>query len=134
MKTCFKCGMGKDISEFYRHKAMADGFLGKCKECTRKDEKLRRILNPEKISAREKIRNAKRWDYMSKLSKKWREKNPEKYKAHIKLNNSLRDGKIKKPCACEICGLDRKLHAHHEDYSKPLEVIWLCARCHGQIQ
>lgn len=33
----------------------------------------------------------------------------------------------KKPC--QVCGAFDS-QAHHEDYSKPLEVIWLCRRHH----
>lgn len=33
---------------------------------------------------------------------------------------------------CEVCGSSKKINAHHEDYSKPLEVIWLCSRHHGE--
>ena len=36
---------------------------------------------------------------------------------------------VRQPCS--RCGAI-KTHAHHEDYSKPLEVIWLCSRCHTQ--
>lgn len=61
-------------------------------------------------------------------NKAWRQRNPEKTKAHWTVQNALRNGKlIKQPC--EICGKD-KTHAHHDDYSQPLCVKWLCHTCH----
>lgn len=61
-KICFKCNIDKDISEYYKHKGMGDGHLGKCKECTRKDSNIRDsnlredkcYIEKEKIRAREK--------------------------------------------------------------------------------
>ena len=49
-------------------------------------------------------------------------------KARSYLNTYLRRGKITKgPCA--DCG-GSEVEAHHADYSKPLEVTWLCRECH----
>lgn len=47
------------------------------------------------------------------------------------LQMGLRAGLIKRPDACEGCGdTDQKPQAHHYDYSRPLEVEWLCGTCH----
>ena len=41
------------------------------------------------------------------------------------LNRLIRNGLVER-LNCEICGSDKNVEAHHEDYSKPLDVIWLC--------
>lgn len=64
--------------------------------------------------------------------KKWRLDNPEKFKAYSIVNGAIRSGKIEKGC-CQICGLTGNVHAHHEDYSKPLEIIWLCPKHHKNV-
>ncbi len=59
---------------------------------------------------------------------KWKQNNPEKVKAQRLLNYAVRVGLVeKKPCS--ICN-NIKSQAHHEDYLKPLDVIWFCALCH----
>ena len=58
------------------------------------------------------------------------EKFPEKVKARNILYSALRSGKIQRQ-PCEVCG-DQNGHAHHEDYSKPLDVIWLCPKHHKE--
>lgn len=51
-----------------------------------------------------------------------------KSKAQQTLYYARRNGKIQK-LSCEKCG-NKKSQAHHENYKKPLDVIWLCASCH----
>jgi hypothetical protein len=66
-------------------------------------------------------------------NKRWQRRNPEAVRAHDAVYVALQVGTVCKPSRCENCGRrvwSRNLHAHHEDYSKPLEVEWLCASCH----
>ena len=62
--------------------------------------------------------------------------NPENYKKHLSrgsLNYHVRAGNIKKANHCESCGSNEKLQAHHQDYKKPLDVEWLCSKCHNNL-
>ncbi len=61
--------------------------------------------------------------------KKWKMANKEKYNAHMLLNYAVRTGIVKKDECCEVCG-NKNIQGHHDDYSKPLEVKWLCPLCH----
>lgn len=60
----------------------------------------------------------------------WEKKNPEKRSAHDRAMYAVKTGKLVRPSSCEKCCVVCKPHAHHEDYSKPLDVVWLCAKCH----
>lgn len=132
MKKCFKCGKFKDIEQFYKHKEMADGHLGKCKTCAKKDVN-KRYRDP---NAREKIREYekarfKRPERKRKLIEyqvKRRKLFPGKYKARYAVSNAVKNGMLKK-LPCEICG-NAKSQAHHRDYRKKLDVKWLCFVCH----
>jgi len=57
---------------------------------------------------------------------------PEKTLARIAVAKAKRKGLLKiQPCAdCGVSPSKAKIQAHHEDYSKPLDVIWLCPMCH----
>jgi hypothetical protein len=54
-----------------------------------------------------------------------------KEKARKKLRNAIQKGRITKPTRCERCATAAVLHGHHHNYSKPLDVVWLCVRCHA---
>jgi hypothetical protein len=60
-----------------------------------------------------------------------RKNNPEKARARNALNLAIRRGHIKKK-PCLICR-SLKVQGHHQDYSKPLDVTWLCRKHHLEI-
>jgi hypothetical protein len=140
-KTCFKCGETKPLDSFYKHPMMADGRLGKCAECTRADVRANRAARVEYYQAYDRNRNR---DPQRIFERKERERDksapprpeasPIKRAARTALGNAVRDGRLKKPPECEICAVsDDRLHGHHEDYTRPLDVIWVCAACHAFI-
>lgn len=126
-KECFKCNETKPLSEFYKHKGMADGHLNKCKACTRADSSRHRMENIEEIRAYDRRRgNRQPKEYVREYRKRF----PNKYRAHTLVNNQIRAGNlVKEPC--EVCGSEVSV-AHHDDYSKPLNVRWLCQEHHKQ--
>lgn len=135
-KKCFKCGKKKTRTEFYRHPQMADGLLGKCKDCTRKDtgDRVKRLQSDplwvvkERARHREKSRKY-RDEGRAKKQEKHGHTDQVKRLANTVAGNAIRDGRLI-PQPCEVCG-KKKTQGHHEDYSKPLDVVWLCTRHHA---
>ena len=65
-------------------------------------------------------------------SKKWQQRNRLKHNVHNIVYNATKSGKLLKQ-NCEVCG-KKNAFAHHDDYSQPLEVRWLCNYHHsGQL-
>ena len=134
-KQCFKCGRVLDIEEFYQHKQMKDGHLNKCKDCTKKDvhERSRKCFN--KIAEYEKARSQteKRKQLRQLYQKKYRQEHPERVAINLRVRRAINAGEIIKPKCCSVCGKECKTIAHHYDYTKPLDVIFVCQRCHKRI-
>ena len=149
MKKCFKCGKEKSYSEFYKHSAMADGYLGKCKECAKKDtieyrkNNLEYCRNHDRIRSKTEARRktnrlsskrerAEHPERVNARNKKYKDKNPLRVRAMNMLARALRRGVIRKSNFCECCYAFGKTEAHHDDYDKPIDVKWLCVKCHNK--
>jgi predicted anti-sigma-YlaC factor YlaD len=132
MKPCISCKQCLPLSEFYRHPKMADGHLNKCKACQRRDVKAASCRNRQARRAYERqrfkdpMRHAKTLEYQRTRRARY----PEKKRAYARVAYALRTGKLVRG-PCEVCG-DPATQAHHDDYSKPLSVHWLCFRHHRE--
>ncbi len=80
--------------------------------------------------ARYREQNAER---MNALRTRDAARNPERRRVYKIVQRALASGRLIRPVDCQECGAeDVAVHAHHNDYAKPLEVEWLCVDCHGR--
>ena len=56
-------------------------------------------------------------------------KNIEKKRAKDAAKVAYEKGLIKRE-PCRDCGATEDLEKHHPDYSEPLNIVWLCRKCH----
>jgi hypothetical protein len=132
MKKCFKCETVKPLTEFYKHSRMADGHLNKCKECNKNDSTSNRNKNLEKVRAYDRARSKEpeRIKANVEINRAWRAEDARRVRAHNAVARAIRAGEVVRQPCCRCA--DAKSVAHHEDYEKPLQVMWLCQPCHKQ--
>jgi hypothetical protein len=109
---------------------------GACRTCDSRERQRRYRKNPadrERLRANDARRRRKpsRRAAVARAVVGWRERNPEKKRAVAKVNNAIRDGKIQRgQCEQHGSGCRGGVEAHHDDYSRPLDVRWLCKGHH----
>ena len=146
-KTCCRCNDHKDLSEFWKDKNRKDGLMPICIECKKSEQQKNKdrareyyqeyYQDPVKkehalfvAGKYQKTTAAKESRRKSRL--KGKPDSPEIIKARSCLNNAIKAGKISRE-PCSVCGKEKYIHGHHKDYSKPLDVIWLCAKHHKEM-
>jgi tRNA splicing endonuclease len=89
--------------------------------------------NRERLKAQQREYTALHMDDLLAYNEQ-RKSSPE-VRARKAVYRAVKSGKIIKPAQCDDCKQDKtekQLHGHHEDYGKPLVVLWLCTGCHGK--
>jgi len=113
-KKCRICEKSLLIKSFCTDKSTLDGLATRCRECNK--SRIRKIRD-------------KTPGYNKEHSRKFRQQHPQKRAAHLAVARALRAGTLTK-LPCSVCG-NTKSESHHEDYTKPLEVIWFCRQHHS---
>ncbi len=135
MKTCSHCKIEKLELKFHKNCSRGDGLQNQCKDC--KAGSSRRHYQLHKKEILEQRRGY--WQsptgkvVQNKANQKRRARYPKKCKAVQTVNNAITAGKLKRPTVCPFCNTHTFIEAHHSDYSKPLEVVWLCRLCHRKL-
>jgi len=143
MKPCKKCERVLPLDRFHRNARRKDGHDCSCKACMMAYKKAHAATPKAKAtravyalkSRKQRNRRLKKWRQKNRkklaaIQRRYRERHRQRYLARTTLSNAIRDGKIIRLC-CEVCG--KRGEAHHPDYSKPLEVRWLCKRHHEEV-
>lgn len=120
VKICSECYETKLSTDFYKSAINKDGLCGQCKICHNKkvnqSRKNKKLLSFKQIAPHKKF---------------WLQENKLKTKAHREVGYAIQTGKlVRQPC--ERCGTTEHVVAHHEDYSKSLDVVWLCKHHHKE--
>lgn len=123
---CARCNIKKPINAFYVSTISSSGNKGLCKPCVRKrtntnNREPHRVAffssEAGKLAAKKNFRN-----YLSKYSNR--------HNVRMAVAAAINRGDLVRSKSCEECGVIGKIEAHHNDYSKTLEVRWLCKSCH----
>lgn len=138
---CKHCLMEKPAEGFYQSNKT------KCKECIKTAVKENRQANLERIRAYDRMRGsqphrvAARAEYRKTAAYaesheaavlRWAAKHPERRKASHIVGNAVRDGRLIPWPVCAEPSCSGKPQGHHADYSRPLDVVWLCPKHHKQ--
>lgn len=130
LKSCTKCCEVKPVEEFHRMTAAPDGRQSTCKVCGNEHKRLWRAANREVENERYRAYRAANGAAVSKRNQSYRSEYPERARAHNAINNAITAGKLTRPGTCSKCGKPGKVEGHHDDYSKPFDVVWWCSSCH----
>jgi hypothetical protein len=149
MKQCPGCSETKPLDAFPPNRAQRDGRQSRCYPCHREYMALYRARHRASLVAyaRSYYRaHPDRWHYdpsrindeqKRRYTSAWRADHPEWVRLLNRANNTVRralkDGRLVKERACEACGAtNRKIAGAHHDYTRPLDVVWLCYPCHSR--
>ena len=136
---CRACKKIADAKSYQKHRARRLQRMKEYKEEHYEEIRIKDIETSRSKRGRKRNRVATKKYYnthkeiVGKRVKEGYVKYPEKYRSRTAFRNACKCGKIQRPKECQQCFIECTPDGHHEDYSKPFEVVWLCKGCHGKM-
>ncbi|HLE74954.1 MAG TPA: hypothetical protein VI864_02790 [Candidatus Bathyarchaeia archaeon] len=132
LRVCRECGREArneaDLEKFTKGKRNRYGRRNICKACQNAEECQYYRDHPEKnLEYAKNYHRIHPSQYLTSILL-WQKRYPEKRRAHVIAGKN-----IPLNSACMNCGSTEDIVRHHPNYSKPLEVVILCRKCHGLV-
>ena len=102
---------------------------------TAEAERSRRAADPQRCRESEKRYRERNQEQIRQRAAERLLRHPARVRAKSAVDAAKKNGTLTPSSECERCGHDFSAyprHAHHPDYTKPLDVEWLCALCHNR--
>lgn len=135
-KKCAGCARELPLGMFARKEGTPDGLQDRCRDCFSAYNRRRYAEKRDEI--RGKVRRYREENPRKVLETRLKTcaKSPSKLRARKAVEAAVACGELVRPDVCWSCGCssdEHRIEAHHHDYSKPLDVIWLCTPCHRRM-
>jgi hypothetical protein len=155
MLRCSRCREAKPPSAFHRNKRHSTGYMSHCKACDTIRAHVYYLANKAKLKEKSaKKYAANREKYAARWARWYAENQPLRAKSEAAravqwsrdhaeaariisragnaVQRAMKRGTLVRPDACEECGRACKPQGAHSDYTRPLDVRWLCRSCHSR--
>ena len=127
-RQCTTCGLS------FPSEAFTPKWPHKCRSCQQAYQREYGRRRREHLRAYRRAWRLANPESTKRSQQKWKLTNAERMalvnEAGNAVHRALRAGLLTRPDYCEDCGNTGRIEAAHADYSRPLEVDWLCQPCH----
>ncbi len=142
------CRRWLPLSAYNKHPKTRDRRQGRCRECqnqycrewysVHRDKQIAYVKQYYRDNRESRLRQCLEYSRSPHgkttrcdAARRYAARNPDKKRAHHIVAAARKSGLLVPPERCADCGeLSDKIRAHHEDYTQPLDVLWLCRECH----
>jgi hypothetical protein len=117
-KWCWMCRRRLPVEEFSFSRSNYDGLSSHCRECG----KAYKLQHYEQYYG----------EYYER-TRQYRREKPERYRCYWIVQEAIKNGDLVRPGMCSKCGKRDDIVAHHDDYNRPFDIVWLCVSCDRQL-